>query len=195
MPQPAPADFEVLLAEARDCRHCAASLPHGPRPVFQLSQRARILITSQAPGSKVHRSGVPFDDPSGERLRGWMGVTRDEFYDAERIAILPTGLCYPGRGASGDAPPRRECAPLWRDRLLAPLTRLELTLLVGGHAQDAVLGPGAVGERVARFRDFPPDIFPLPHPSWRVQVWMRDHPWFEAEVVPELRRRVRALLE
>lgn len=195
MRPPAPADFEALLAEARDCRHCAPALPHGPRPVFQLSPGARILITSQAPGSKVHRSGVPFDDASGERLRGWMGVTRAEFYDAERIAILPTGLCYPGRGASGDLPPRRECAPLWRDRLLATLSRVELTLLVGGHAQDSMLGPGAVGERVARFRDHLPDVFPLPHPSWRVQVWMRDNPWFEAEVLPELRRRVRAVLE
>ena len=183
--------FEALLAEVRACRACADVLPLGPRPVLQLSPSARILIASQAPGTKVHASGIPFSDPSGDRLREWTGLSPEEFYDPARVAIVPMALCYPGRGKSGDAPPRPECAPLWRDRLLAALPRLRLTLLVGSHAQNHVLGPGSMTERVHSYRDFLPDLFPLPHPSWRSRIWMARNPWFETEVLPALRQAVR----
>lgn len=152
-------------------------------------------MASQAPGTRVHASGVPFDDDSGARLREWMGVTRDEFYDPVRIAIVPMGLCYPGRQEKGgDAPPRPECAPLWRERLVGELGNLRLTLLVGGYAQAAVLGRGAVGERVRNYRERAPGYFPLPHPSWRSRVWMSRNPWFEAEVLPALRSQVQNAL-
>lgn len=186
--------FEELIAEVRACRACA-DLPLGPRPVFQLAPTARILVASQAPGTKVHASGVPFDDPSGERLREWMGVSRDEFYDTRRVAILPMGLCYPGRTGSGDAPPRPECARLWRPQLLAELPALRLTLLIGTHAQDWTLGAGRMTDRVRNFRAYLPDRFPLPHPSWRSTIWMRKHPWFEEEVLPALRAAVREALQ
>lgn len=185
-------DFEALLAEVRACRACADLLPLGPRPVLQLSPNARILIASQAPGTKVHASGIPFSDPSGDRLREWTGLSPEEFYDPPSVAIVPMALCYPGRGKGGDAPPRPECARLWRDRLLAALPRLRLTLLVGSHAQNHVLGPGSMTERVRAYRDFQPDLFPLPHPSWRSLIWMARNPWFEAEVLPALRQAVRA---
>lgn len=186
--------FETLVAEVRACRACAHALPLGPRPVFQLAPEARILVASQAPGTRVHASGVPFDDPSGERLREWMGVSDADFYDPRRFAILPMGLCYPGRTASGDAPPRRECAPLWRDRLLALLPELRLTLLVGSHAQNHVLGPGRMTERVRDFRTFLPRHLPLPHPSWRSRHWAAHNPWFEADVLPALKQAVAAAL-
>lgn len=188
-------DFDELAASARACRACATVLPVEPRPVFQISPTARLLVAGQAPGSKVHASGVPFADASGDRLREWMGVTDAEFYDARRIAILPIGFCYPGRAKSGDAPPRPECAQLWREDLLALMPQIRLTLLVGTYAQRDALGPGKMRERVGRFRDFLPDYFPLPHPSWRSHIWMRDNPWFEAEVLPELRAHVRGALE
>ena len=179
--------IESLLAEVRACRACA-DLPLGPRPVLQMSATARILIASQAPGTKVHRSGVPFDDVSGDRLREWMGFSKERFYDPREIAIVPMGLCYPGRAPKGgDAPPRPECAPLWRDRLLARMPELRLTLLVGAHAQNHVLGRGAMTERVRNFRDFLPAFFPLPHPSWRSRIWEAKHPWFAEEVLPALR--------
>lgn len=186
--------LEALLADIRACRACSDVLPLGPRPVLQISPAARILVASQAPGTKVHESGVPFSDPSGDRLRDWMGVSADEFYDADRIAIVPMGLCYPGRSSSGDAPPRPECAPLWRRRILDQLPELRLTLLVGSYAQVDRLGRGAMTERVRRFRDHLPEVLPLPHPSWRSQVWMKRHPWFEAEVIPALRAAVREAL-
>jgi uracil-DNA glycosylase len=194
MPEPETEPLEYLLAQIAACRTCSDMLPLGPRPVLQISPTARILVASQAPGTRVHESGVPFADSSGERLRDWMGVSDDEFYDSTRIAIVPLGLCYPGRGASGDAPPRPECAPLWRNRIMAQLRELRLTLLVGSHAQIERLGRGAMTDRVRRFRDHLPDVFPLPHPSWRSQVWMRRHPWFEAEVLPALRAAVREAL-
>jgi len=154
-----------------------------------------VLIASQAPGTKVHESGIPFADASGDRLREWMGVSNDIFYDARWVAILPMGLCYPGRQAGGgDAPPRPECAPLWRDRLLARMPELRLTLLVGTHAQADALGPGKMTERVMRFRDYLPAVFPLPHPSWRSRHWAANNPWFEEEVVPVLRHAVQAAL-
>lgn len=179
-----------LLAEVRACTNCAATLPLGPRPVLQMSETATILIASQAPGLKVHRSGVPFSDASGDRLREWTGLSNDEFYDARMVAILPMGFCYPGRSGSGDAPPRPECAPLWRSRLLRFLPALRLTLLIGTYAQNYVLGPGAMTERVENFRDYLPQYFPLPHPSWRSRIWEDKHPWFRRDVLPALRSAV-----
>ena len=184
-----------LLDDVRACRACADVLPLGPRPVVQISTTARILIASQAPGMKVHESGIPFSDASGDRLREWLGVSTNEFYDESKIAILPMGLCYPGRQpGGGDAPPRRECAPLWRGRLLAHMPDLRLTLLVGAHAQTDVLGPGKMTDRVMSFRDNLPIIFPLPHPSWRSRHWAAKNPWFDADVLPLLRHAVQDAL-
>ena len=188
------APLESLVAEVRACRACADVLPLGPRPVLQVGREARLLIASQAPGTKVHHSGLPFSDPSGNRLRDWMGITEDRFYDETRVAILPMGLCYPGRAGGGDAPPRPECAPLWRARLLRQMPQVRLTLLVGAHAQTHVLGPGAMTERVRDFRSHLPDYFPLPHPSWRSRLWSDRNPWFEADVLPALRRAVEAAM-
>ena len=187
--------LDSLLTEVRACRTCADILPFGPRPVVQISATARLLIASQAPGAKVHDSGIPFSDASGDRLREWMGVSIDEFYDDNTIAIVPMGLCYPGRlRGSGDAPPRPECAPLWRERLIAQMPDLRLTLLVGSYAQTDAFGPGKMTERVIGFRDHLPAIFPLPHPSWRSRHWGAKNPWFDAEVLPALRDAVRRAL-
>jgi uracil-DNA glycosylase len=187
--------LDALLEEVRACRVCADSLPLGPRPVVQMSATARILIAGQAPGTKVHESGIPFSDASGDRLRGWMGVSPEEFYDASKVAIVPMGFCYPGRQPSGgDAPPRPECAPLWRRRLLAQLPELRLTLLVGTYAQADALGQGRMSERVMGFRDHLPGVFPLPHPSWRTRHWAARNPWFDAEVLPALQGAVRRAL-
>ncbi|MBA3896984.1 MAG: uracil-DNA glycosylase family protein [Sphingomonadaceae bacterium] len=187
--------FDTLLADVRACTACSDVLPLGPRPVIQLSPTARILIASQAPGTKVHLSGIPFSDSSGDRLRDWMGLSKDEFYDASTIAIVPMGFCYPGRSpAGGDAPPRPECAPLWRSRLLGQMPALRLTLLVGAYAQVHVLGPGRMAERVMAFRDYLPRYFPLPHPSWRSRHWATKNPWFETEVPPALRLAVQEAL-
>lgn len=186
--------LETLLAEVRACRLCADKLPLGPRPVVQISPTARILVASQAPGTKVHESGIPFADASGDHLREWMGVSSEEFYDETRIAILPMGFCYPGRLESGDAPPRPECAPLWRDRLLACMPDLRLTLLIGAYAQDHILGTGRMTDRVREFRAHLPAIFPLPHPSWRSRHWAAKNPWFAADVLPRLRSAVRETL-
>lgn len=188
-------ELEALLAEIRACRVCAADLPLGPRPVLHVSATARLLIASQAPGTRVHEAGISFWDASGDRLRDWLGIGKDVFYDATRVAIVPAGFCYPGRLPNGgDAPPRPECAPLWRARVLAALPRVELTLLVGGYAQALALGPGRMTDRVRGFRDYLPARFPLPHPSWRTGVWARKNAWFEAEVLPELKARVRDVL-
>ncbi|RYE64713.1 MAG: uracil-DNA glycosylase family protein [Oxalobacteraceae bacterium] len=187
-------DLQRLADEVRQCRACAEVLPLGPRPVFQISPSARILIASQAPGTRAHESGVPFSDASGEQLRRWMGVSAEEFYDSARVAIVPMAFCYPGRGASGDAPPRRECAALWRGRLLAGLADLKLTLLVGSYAQEDVLGPGRMTDRVRDFETYLPGHFPLPHPSWRSRHWAAQHPWFEKTVLPRLREEVAAQL-
>lgn len=188
-------ELDLLLSQVRACRACAGALPEEPRPVLQVSSTARLLIASQAPGSKVQRSGIPFDDESGDRLREWTGLSKDDFYDERRVAIVPMGFCYPGRTSGGDAPPRRECAPLWRQPLLRHLVDLRLTLLVGSHAQVAVLGPGRMSDRVRAFADHLPSYFPLPHPSWRSRIWMRQNPWFEADVLPSLRAHVQAALE
>jgi uracil-DNA glycosylase len=186
---------DSLLAEVRACRACADMLPLGPRPVVQMATTARVLIASQAPGTKAHDSGIPFSDASGDRLREWMGVPDEIFYDERRIAIIPMGLCYPGRLPSGgDAPPRPECAPLWRERLLGEVPDLGLTLLVGSYAQTYALGRGKMTERVMAFRDHLPTIFPLPHPSWRSRHWAARNPWFDADVLPALRDAVQRAL-
>lgn len=187
--------LEALLREVRACTACSGVLPMVPRPVVQLSSTARILIASQAPGSKVQESGIPFADASGDRLRDWMGVSDNQFYAADKIAIVPMGFCYPGRLATGgDAPPRPECAPLWRARLLTRMPALRLTLLVGSHAQVHVLGSGKMTDRVRDFRRYLPKYLPLPHPSWRSRIWGKDNPWFEAEVLPVLRAAVEEAL-
>lgn len=179
-----------LVADVRACRACAGALPLGPRPILQLASSATILIASQAPGSKAHETGVPFSDESGDRLRGWMQWSKEEFYDEGSVAILPMGFCYPGRLNGGDAPPRSECAPLWRNRLLQLLPALRLTLLVGSYAQQHVLGPGLMAERVRNFRDYLPEFFPLPHPSWRSRMWESKNPWFGRDVLPALRAAI-----
>ncbi|WP_337190568.1 uracil-DNA glycosylase family protein [Tsuneonella aeria] len=162
--------------------------------MFQVSPTARLLVASQAPGTRVQASGIPFSDASGERLREWMGVSTSQFYDTRNIAILPMGFCYPGRKDGGDAPPRRECAELWRDDLLASMPALRLTLLVGTYAQVDALGPGKMIDRVRRFMDYLPQYFPLPHPSWRSRIWSQNNPWFEAEVLPVLKQEVQKAL-
>ena len=197
-PETTEGDLERVLGEARACRVCAADLPLGPRPVLRARTTARLLIVGQAPGTRVHETGVPFNDPSGDRLRAWLGIGRDAFYDQDRIAIVPMGLCYPGRDArGGDKPPRPVCAPLWHPPLMALLPAVELTLLVGLYAQRHYLGGrwrGNLTETVRAWAGAGPARLPLPHPSWRNTAWLKRNPWFEAELVPELRARVRALL-
>jgi uracil-DNA glycosylase len=182
--------MQPLLAQITACRHCAPSLGHDPRPVVQLGSSARILIIGQAPGRRVHESGVPWDDDSGERLRAWMGIGAEEFYDPAKVALMPMGFCYPGSRAGGDLPPRPECAPLWHDRVLALLAPAPLTLLVGAyaHARYAGGGPLSMTERV-RTGDGSGCIF-LPHPAWRSVGWMKRNPWFEQDVLPRLRQAV-----
>lgn len=188
--------FAPLLAAVRDCRICAGQLPLGARPVLQIDPRARILIASQAPGRKVHESGVPFSDTSGDRLRDWMGLTPAQFYDPARVAIVPMGLCFPGTGSAGDLPPRPECAPQWRARLLAQLPALQLTLVIGRYAM-AYHFPGAgrsVTAAVACWRDSWPRQLPLPHPSGRNNLWLHRNPWFERDLLPALRKQVAQVL-
>ncbi|MFT8719175.1 uracil-DNA glycosylase family protein [Acetobacter sp.] len=180
-----------LVARIKACTVCAGSLPLGARPVLHVSPRARLLIASQAPGTKVHETGISFNDASGDRLRSWLGMDRATFYDTEKVALVPMGFCYPGRlPKGGDCPPRKECAPLWRDQVLANLPDVQLTLLVGSYAQNYVLGPGRVSDRVAHFKDYLPQYFPLPHPSWRTGAWEKRNPWFGEEVLPALREHV-----
>ena len=188
--------FRALLAEVQGCQLCAEHLPLGPRPVLQIDPRARLLIAGQAPGRRVHESGVPFEDASGDRLRDWLGMSKEVFYDASRVAILPMGFCYPGTGRSGDLPPRPECAEAWRRRLLAWLPGLELTLVIGHYAQEYHLGAtqkASLTETVRAWREFWPALLPIPHPSPRNNIWLRKNPWFESDVLPCLRKRMRAL--
>lgn len=189
--------LDDLLADIRACRLCEAALPLGPRPVLRASAGARLLVVGQAPGTKVHASGIPWDDASGRRLRDWLGLEPDDFYDASRVAIVPMGFCYPGRAGSGDAPPRPECRATWHPRLLPLLPHVELTLLIGQYAQAYFLGGGrkaTLTDTVRAWREFAPALLPLPHPSPRNVGWFKANPWFEREVVPELRARVRALM-
>ena len=183
------------LREVRACQICSANLPFGPRPVLQLASTARLLIIGQAPGNKVHQSGIPWNDASGDRLRDWLKLDPSAFYDPARVAILPMGLCYPGAGESGgDKPPRPECAPLWHERLLRYLPSIRLTLLVGQFAQRHYLASTRKTSMTATVKasaDYAPQFFPLPHPSWRSTVWMRKNPWFELTTIPALRRAVR----
>ena len=190
-----PETLTEVAAAARACTLCT-HLPLGPRPTFRVSETARVLIIGQAPGTKVHATGIPWNDPSGDRLRGWLRMNSDDFYDASRIAIVPTGLCYPGRLPNGgDAPPVKQCAPTWHARFFALMPEVRLTLLVGSYAIATVLGPGAMTEHVRAFREHLPRYLPLPHPSSRTIAWERRNPWFARTVLPELRRRVRAALE
>lgn len=191
-------ELERVLAEVRACQVCEQHLPLGPRPVVRADARARVLIVGQAPGTRVHETGIPWNDPSGDRLRDWLGVDRDTFYDESRFAIIPTGLCYPGRGRSGDLPPRPECAPLWHPRLRPLLPDVGLTLLVGQYAQAYYLRSrrkGTLTATVHAWHDYLPEFLPLPHPSPRNTGWLQVNPWFVRDVIPVLRERVHALLE
>ncbi len=194
MSMPPTTDIDALQAEIRACRVCEAHLEAGPRPIVQFSPAARLVIIGQAPGRKVHESGIPWDDASGDRLREWTGLDKAEFYDANLVALIPMGFCYPGTGASGDLPPRPECAPLWHDAILSLLPPDRLTLLVGSYAQARYLPETkrlSLTERVRRFADFGPTFLPLPHPSWRSSGWMTNNPWFETDVLPTLQKLVR----
>lgn len=192
-PASEPESLDALAARIRACAACMPVLPLGPRPVFRVHPAARLLIVGQAPGTRVHASGIPWDDASGARLREWLDLDSTAFYDVERVAIVPTGLCYPGRGASGDLPPRAECAPRWHAPLLAHLRNVELVLLVGSYAQAYYLGSARLAtltETVRAFREYAPRWFPLPHPSPRNTPWLRRNAWFEADVLPALRARL-----
>ena len=185
--------IEALICNIRNCQVCAASLAHGVRPVVQFSQSSRLLIIGQAPGARVHASGIPWDDASGDRLRAWTGLDRARFYDPQTVALVPMGFCYPGTGASGDLPPRSECAPLWHAKVLEHLPDIRLTLLIGQYAQQHYLGVAA-GENltatVRAFKEHLPRYLPLPHPSPRNRFWLVKNPWFDAELVPLLRQVV-----
>jgi uracil-DNA glycosylase len=185
-----------LLTEIRACTLCTGHLPLGPRPVLQAAASARILIAGQAPGRKVHDTGIPFNDASGERLRNWLGLSREQFYDDSQIAIVPMGFCYPGTGKSGDLPPRPECAAAWRGALLAQLKNIELTLVIGQYALAYHLPDAgkSVTESVRAWHQHWPHTLPLPHPSPRNNLWLRRNPWFEEEVLPALRTRVAEVL-
>ena len=201
------ADLVHLLEEIRACRRCLEQphglpLPHDPRPVLQVSATARLLVAGQAPGTRVHASGRPFTDPSGDRLRRWLEMDEAVFYDPARVAIVPMGLCFPGQNERGaDLPPRPECAELWRPRIMRALPNLELVLAIGHHAQRWHLGSRCrrtLTETVRHWREglaLSPPVVPLPHPSWRNNAWLKRHPWFEAEVLPWVRERVRKLLQ
>lgn len=186
----------TLIEEIRACTICASHLEHGVRPVLQIDSKAKILIAGQAPGRKVHESGVPFDDASGDRLREWMGVSKDTFYNAKEIAILPMGFCYPGKGKTGDLPPRPECAVAWRTQLLKQLPQLKLTLVIGQYAQSYHLAENRLSltETVKAWQNYWPSVVPLPHPSPRNNGWLKKNPWFENEVIPNLRKHIIELL-
>lgn len=190
------ANLESLVSEIRACTLCSIHLPLGPRPVLQVHPDASILIAGQAPGRRVHESGVPFRDASGVRLRAWMGINENVFYDPRRVAILPMGFCFPGSGRSGDNPPRPECAATWRESVMKHLGRIRLTLVLGQYALAYHLGPtaGSVTDTVASWRAYWPDKLPLPHPSPRNQSWFKRNPWFEDDVLPNLRARVEEVL-
>ena len=184
-----------LLRTVRACRECEADLPLEPNPVLRAGHTARILLIGQAPGTRVHASGIPWNDPSGDRLRDWLQLEREQFYNENNIAIIPMGFCYPGKGRSGDLPPRRECAPLWHKQLLAQLPGLQVRILIGKYAQDYYLGTRqqSLTETVKNYRQYIPEFFPLPHPSPRNNRWLKNNPWFETEVIPVLRELIKEL--
>ncbi|MEO1480860.1 MAG: uracil-DNA glycosylase family protein [Myxococcota bacterium] len=185
--------LSALLNEIRACRECEASLPLGPRPVVQLGSKARLVIVGQAPGTKVHESGTPWDDPSGDHLREWLAIDRRTFYDADKVALVPMGFCYPGKKAGGDAPPRKECAPLWHERVFAELPKDHLLVLAGQYAHSYYLGPKrkkTLTETVRAYDEYLPRCLPVPHPSWRSKIWMKKNPWFEDRNLPALRSLV-----
>ncbi|KAB1066809.1 uracil-DNA glycosylase family protein [Tamlana haliotis] len=187
-----------LLDNIKQCRICEAHLPLGPRPVVCAHPDAKIVIIGQAPGTKVHASGIPWDDPSGKQLRKWLGVSIEEFYDTTKFAIIPMGFCYPGKGKTGDLPPRKECAPQWHEALFDEFNQVELVLLIGMYAQKYYLGQVAkktLTETVKNYIDYLPKYLPLPHPSPRNRFWLTKNPWFDVEVLPELKRRVKLILE
>lgn len=190
--------LKSLLKEINDCRLCEDHLPLGPRPVVQASSRAKILIVGQAPGRKVHETGIPFNDPSGDRLRDWMGIDKNIFYDDSKIALLPMGFCYPGTGKSGDLPPRPECADAWREQLLSNLPKIELTLVIGQYAHKYHLGKiqkKTLTETVKTWKDYWKNgLLPLPHPSPRNNIWLRKNPWFEKAILPTLKSRVQKII-
>lgn len=186
-----------LLADIRSCEVCIDYLPLGPRPIVTANPKSKIAIIGQAPGTKVHASGVPWDDASGKRLREWLGVTDEQFYNEELFALVPMGFCYPGKGKSGDLPPRPECAPLWHESLMEYMPELKLALLIGNYSQGYYLKEkkSSLTERVMLFNDYLPRYFPLPHPSPRNRFWLTKNQWFEKEVVPALRRNVQELIK
>lgn len=188
--------FKSLLSEVRACTLCEVHLPHGVRPIFQIHPQAKVLIVGQAPGRQVHESGVPFDDASGDRLREWMGITPEIFYDSKQVAILPMGFCFPGTGKSGDLPPRSECALAWRDRLLSYLRHVEVTLVIGQYAQAYHLDrkQRSLTETVRAWRTYWPKLIPLPHPSPRNNIWLSRNLWFEEKLIPVLQRRLSEVL-
>ena len=186
-----------LQQEISACKVCAAYLPADAHPVVQFSATSRLVIIGQAPGSKVNASGIPWDDASGDRLCQWLGITKPQLHDPAKVAVVPMGFCYPGKGKSGDKPPRPECAPLWHQRILDQIPKDRLTLLIGSYSQPYYLPDTrkqTMTERVRDFRKYLPTMLPLPHPSWRVTIWMKKNPWFEADVLPVLRERVSTLL-
>ena len=192
---PTDQDFDALLRQVRQCRHCEPDLPLSANPVVQLHPDAQLMVIGQAPGTRVHATGVPWNDPSGDRLRRWLDMDRDSFYDPHRVAIMPMGFCYPGKGKTGDLPPRKECAPLWHERLLTHLPNIKLTLLIGQYAQQRYLSNDykTLTARVQNWRASTPLLLPMPHPSPRNRYWFQRHPWFEEEVVPWLQQQTRLL--
>lgn len=188
--------LKSLLNDVRECTICEKDLPFGAHPILQMHPKARILIAGQAPGRKVHESGIPFDDASGDRLREWLGVSREEFYDPKKIALLPMGFCYPGSGKSGDLPPRAECEATWRKKLMGQLRHLEITLVLGKYAQAYHFATAntTLTALVKSWRTYWPRMVPLPHPSPRNNIWLRKNPWFERDVLPPLKQRISELL-
>jgi len=189
--------LNILVSEVQKCTLCEDNLPLGARPVLQISSNEKILIAGQAPGIRVHKSGIPFDDPSGDRLRQWMGIDKNSFYNADKIAILPMGFCYPGTGKSGDLPPRPECAVKWRTTLLDSMANIELVLAIGGYAQKwhmKTTKKKSLAETVKEWESYWPKLLPMPHPSPRNNIWLKKNPWFEADVLPRLQSKISTLL-
>lgn len=188
--------MEELLAEVRACTVCVEHLPAGPHPIVQVGRRARIVIIGQAPGRRVHESGIPWDDASGQRLRQWLGLTDDQFYDPGTVALIPMGFCYPGSAKSGDNPPRPECAPLWHDRLLSELPEQRLEIIIGAYAQRRYIPDRAqtLTGTVANWARYLPSQAVLPHPSPRNRHWLTKNPWFEADALPAIQARIREVL-